>query len=167
MSLTVSRGFSDARRWTGVAASVAEFLDASLRQVKITRPPRGSLKAAKQFFRYVLEGIEMDRDGQAVKETPPMAGISSLSIACEVLSSLPEDHAQPADLDNVKKTIESHLHTIEEVISKLDTQENLSEVDAQRRQQLLSFLTELMRQGLAEEEAAIVDEEHPREFRRG
>ena len=165
MSLTVSRGLTDARRWTGVAASVAEFIAASLKESTVPRPPSGALNAARQFFQYVIDGIAIDQKQSPPSEAfPPMAGISNLSIAYEVLTSLPDPDEQPADLEKLQQTVENHLCTLDKILAQVRSSETAIttlDVDTDQMRQLLEFLTELMNQGLNEEEATIANEEHP------
>src|SRR5688572_12268707 len=100
MSLTVSRGLSDAGRWTAVATTVVEHLEAVEQATKRHRQPPpapvGAIDAALRFFRYVLDGIALDQRRPQTKgsggtapsrPSPAMAGISNLSVAVNVMRS--------------------------------------------------------------------------------
>lgn len=186
MSLTVSRGLTDAGRWTAVATTLAEYLDALDRAAKhkleSPPPPRGAIAAATQFFRFVLEGIELDQkpsqrrrpasanprkngtshvshtgDNGASRPSPAMAGISNLSIAVSVMRS-PKGAAQAEDLEEIQTRINTLLRTVEHLE---DRPPSLSQ---KNRRSLAKFLRELQRQGEIERDAAFASEERPRFF---
>ena len=106
MSLTQSRGLTNAGRWTAVAATLADHLEAleaaKKRGSKMPPPPpNGAVEAAHRFFTFVLTGIEHDqkRGGPSATATPhayqaTAAGISNLSIAVKVIQEEPGSKLQ-------------------------------------------------------------------------
>src|ERR1017187_5116705 len=64
MSLTQSRGLTDAGRWTAVATPLVEHLDAleNAEGHGAPVPPlhSGAIEAARRFFDFVLSGIALD-----------------------------------------------------------------------------------------------------------
>lgn len=137
MSLTVSRGLTDAGRWTTMATMVVEHLNDIEYAVRVHRepppPPLGAYAAAKQFFTLVLNGIARDqhksRGGRAASvgsndgtaSAPTMAGISNLSIAVNVLSSAGgkrRAHPNQEDLEQLQKQIVSLCKTLDEISAR-------------------------------------------------
>jgi hypothetical protein len=169
MSLTVSRGFTDAGRWTAVATTVAEHLDA-MRQAKRRHkeappPPKGAIEAARRFFRYVLEGIHSDQRissragevslSEAGRPSPSMAGFSNLSIAVNVMHS-----AKGTGATNDLGALENQITSLLNALDRL--QEKPSEALPHNDFNLLStFLRELQRQGEIERDASVASHERP------
>jgi hypothetical protein len=174
MSLTVSRGLSDAGRWTAVATSVVEHLEALDRAAKsrreAPRPPVGAMDAARRFFRYVLEGIALDQKrahgrrsaGSAsvatgsTRPSPAMAGISNLSVAVNVMRSA-QGPSSADDLAKFERQISAWLQTLERLQA-----EEVPAVPRKDRISLATFLRELQRQGEIERDAALASQERPR-----
>ena len=169
MSLTVSRGFTDAGRWTAMATTVAEHLDAvrraARRRAEAPSPPRGAIEAARRFFRYVLEGIQLDQRlsplvgdaslSESVRPSPSMAGFSNLSIAVNVMHS-----ARGADSTNDLGTLEKQIKSLLNTLDRL--QEEPSEpLPKKDFSSLSTFLRELQRQGEIERDASIAFNERP------
>lgn len=169
MSLTVSRGFTDAGRWTAVATTVAEHLDAmrqaTKRRTEVPPPPKGAIEAARRFFRYVLEGIQLDQRlsnpvgdaslSESVRPSPSMAGFSNLSIAVNVIHS-----AKGADSTNDLGALERQIKSLLSTLDRL--QEEPSEPLPRRDvNSLITFLRELQRQGEIERDASIASHERP------
>lgn len=170
MSLTVSRGLTDAGRWAAVATTVAEHLDvvrqSAKRRVAAPPPPKGAIEAARRFFRYVLEGIALDQESlsrampgvsfSGTRPSPSMAGFSNLSIAVNVMRSA-KGTGSADDLGTLEKQITSLLQTLDRL------QERTSEAPPENDLSLLStFLRELQRQGEIERDATVATQEHPR-----
>jgi len=175
MSLTVSRGLTDAGRWAAVATAVAEHLDALERAAKRhlapPPPPVGAIAAALRFFHYVLEGIALDQkppnrksasvssSGKGAPRPAAMAGISNLSIAVSVMRSA-QGPASTDDLGEIEQQITSLLRTLELL------QENRLDLLGQRElSSLAKFLRELQRQGEIERDAIVASQERPRAYR--
>lgn len=142
MSYTVSRGLVDASHWTGMASSVASYLD---KWPEGGEPqsvlPKGQFAAAERFFAYVLQGTALDRHERPNPNTPTMAGISNLTIAVEVLAALPwNGHTTHVE---VEKTVRSYLACLAAIREGplRDT------IDSQTVDKLKGFLRELQRQG--------------------
>jgi len=164
MSLTVSRGLTDAGRWTAVATTVAEHLEAmakaAKRRMAVQLPPKGALEAARRFFQYVLEGIELDQGSPRAKvggsSSPSMAGFSNLSIAVNVMRSAKGTNPVE-DLDALKRQISALLETLDRL-----QKEPFEALSANDVQSLITFLRELQRQGEIERDATFAAQEHPR-----
>lgn len=169
MSLTVSRGFTDAGRWTAVATTVAEHLDAvrkaARRQTEAPPPPKGAIEAARRFFRYVLEGIQLDQRpsppvgdaslSESTRPSPSMAGFSNLSIAVNVMHSAKGANSVN-DLGTLEKQIKSLLSTLDRL------QEDPSgPLPKKEFNSLSTFLRELQRQGEIERDASVAVYERP------
>jgi hypothetical protein len=169
MSLTVSRGLTDAGRWTAVATTVAEHLDAVKEAAKSRRamppPPKGAIEAARRFFRYVLDGIELDQaassrpvTGASLSEArsiPSMAGFSNLSIAVNVMRSAEAGYRD--DLGQLRERIAALLETLERL------QERPRDIVPDSDLNLLKrFFCELQRQGEIERDATLASQELPR-----
>src|SRR5450755_273067 len=123
MSLTQSRGLTDAGRWTAVATALVDHLDslenAQQRGATVPPPPAGAIEAARRFFDFVLNGIALDqkRSGVSSSASGPRpsqataAGISNLSIAVKVIRS--EKHnASADDLEQVGREIRFLLNSL-------------------------------------------------------
>jgi len=94
MSFTQSRGLTDAGRWTTIAITLSEHLDA-LEQAKehssaVPPPPIGAIEGARRFFDFVLAGIALDQNRTRASSVAvpyqsqaTAAGISNLSIAVQ------------------------------------------------------------------------------------
>ncbi len=164
MSLTQSRGLTDAGRWTAVATTLAEHLDAleKAKEQGATVPPphSGAIEAARRFFGFVLPGIAVDQKRGSVAPVPPArpsqamaAGISNLSIAVKVMRS-EKPNASTDDLEQVEREIKSLLGTLEH----LQAGKPLSMTE---RKELALFLRELQRQGEIERDAKVAAQERP------
>lgn len=168
MSLTQSRGLTDAGRWTAVATALAEHLDSVERAIQHDAPPpappRGAIEAARRFFRFVLSGIALDKrrstvtEGSLLSTTPGSqaisAGISNLSIAVKVIGS-----NKPDDLQVIEQTVKSYLGTVDRL------EEKQMSATAQEREALSRFFRALQRQGEIERDATIASQEGPRSYR--
>src|SRR4051812_13054791 len=110
MSMTVSRGFQRISRWSGVAASVAEYLEQLIAGThQGMAVPIGAFRALQQFFEAVLEGEAINRRERARNDIPIMAGICCYAIASEVLTSL--QVVEPAK-NEVISQMQVHLKTL-------------------------------------------------------
>jgi hypothetical protein len=170
MSLTQSRGLTNAGRWTAVAATLADHLEA-LEAVKQRGgevpppPPKGAIEAARRFFQFVLAGIDLDQrrsDPNAVTAPRPYqataAGISNLSIAVKVIKS--ENRNEPvADLTGVEREIKALLDSL------VRMQSSASPPTEAELKSLAWFLRELQRQGEIEQDASIAFQEGPKIYR--
>lgn len=142
MSQTVSRGLVDASHWTGMASAVASYLEAWLAdQVKSRQLPKGQFQAASRFFRYVTQGVALDRGEILDPNVPTMAGISNLTIATEVLSALPK-----ADLAE-SAAVQAMVERYQKCLRAIQKGGPIPEIDRSTVQELHDFLRELQRQG--------------------
>ena len=174
MSLTVSRGLTDAGRWTAVATAVAEYLDefdaAVTKRTQLPSPPGGAIRAAERFFELGLRGIAVDeaprrrkgRNGHSperdVPPPPTMAGISNLTIARRVMQSsrLHADVSGPDDSAEMRRQITSLLTTLKSLAG-----EPRPTVARRDRLRVAKFFHELRRHGEAERDAALAAQERP------
>ena len=165
MSLTQSRGLTDAGRWTAVATTLAEHLDAleKAKEQGATVPPphSGAIEAARRFFGFVLTGIAVDQKRGSVAPVPPArpsqamaAGISNLSIAVKVMRS-EKPNASTDDLEQVEREIKSLLVTLNHL------QAGKEPLSIAERKSLAMFLRELQRQGEIERDAKVAAQERP------
>ena len=165
MSLTQSRGLTDAGRWTAVATTLVEHLDAlenATGQGTTVPPPHsGAIEAARRFFGFVLDGIRVDQKRGSVGSMPlparpsqaMAAGISNLSIAVKVMRS--EKPSVPTDdLGQVEREIKALLDSLEH----LQAGKPLSMV---KLKELATFLRELQRQGEIGRDAKVNAQEQP------
>jgi hypothetical protein len=170
MSLTQSRGLTDAGRWTAVATALVDHLDslenAQQRGATVPPPPAGAIEAARRFFDFVLNGIALDqkRSGVSSSASGPRpsqataAGISNLSIAVKVIRS--EKHnASADDLEQVGREIRFLLNSLEHL------QARTGPLPMTEVKPLAAFLRELRRQGEIERDAAVASQERPRAYR--
>jgi hypothetical protein len=166
MSLTHSRGLTAAGRWTAVAATLADHLDAleSANGANVAPPPLGAIEAARRFFNFVLTGIDLDLKRSSVSNIASApgqttaAGISNLSIAVKVIRS-EKPNATPNDLEQVEREIRSLLNSL----NQLDARNK--PLPATERKALATFLRELQRQGEIERDAAVAAQERPIAYR--
>lgn len=169
MSLTQSRGLADAGRWTAAATTLADHLEAlgSAKEQSGSVPalPNGAIQAARRFFTFALNGIELDqnRGSMNLAATPrpsqaAAAGISNLSIAVKVIRS-EKAKSKTADLMIVERKIKSLLDSLDHLQSRKEP------LSATKRRSLALFLRELQRQGEIERDAAIALQEGPRIYR--
>lgn len=173
MSLTQSRGMTDAGRWTAVATTLAEHLEAYKNAREhgepLPSPPVGAIERARRFFLLVLNGIDFDhkktQPGTPSSLTPGSrrpsqamaAGISNLSIAVKVMRST-KVNASTDDLGEIERQIKSLLSTLERLeMSK----EGVSVADCDS---LANFVQELQRQGEIERDATVAAQERPRSY---
>jgi hypothetical protein len=169
MSLTQSRGLTDAGRWTAVAATLADHLDALEnargRGGSVPPPPQGAIEAARRFFNFALAGIELDQErrGRSVarlsrRTEAAAAGISNLSIAVKVIR--PEKPAtSPAELVEVEHRIKDLLNSLRYLRSRGRS------LSPTQRKSLALFFRDLQRQGEMESDAALAFQEGPRAYR--
>lgn len=165
MSLTHSRGLTDAGRWTAVATTLVEHLDAleNAKEHGATVPPphSGAIEAARRFFHFVLNGIEVDQKRGSVGSIPlparpsqaMAAGISNLSIAVKVMRS-EKPNASTYDLEQVGREIKS-------LLGALDHLQARKPLSTSEREELTMFLRELRRQGEIEQDAKVAAQERP------
>lgn len=170
MSLTASRGLMDAGRWTTVAMTVAEHIraiqDARSEHNAPPSAPAGALNAAGQFLGYALAAL--DRSGtQGVQGSvsraiatgaPTMAGISSLSIAVNVIRSA-QGAASIENLDKVRQEIDA----LSKSLALLESP-SLETIDSVELDRLREFFKELGRAGRVDRAAAIASNERPIRF---
>jgi hypothetical protein len=166
MSLTQSRGLTDAGRWTAVATTLVEHLDAleNADRHGATVPPlhSGAIEAARRFFAFVLSGIALDQKRGSVGSVPSparpsqamAAGISNLSIAVKVMRS-EKPNASTDNLDQVEREIKSLLVALNHL------QEGKEPLSIAERKSLAMFLRELQRQGEIERDAKVAAQERP------
>lgn len=166
MSLTQSRGLTDAGRWTAVATTLAEHLDAlehaKEHEATVPPPPSGAIEAARRFFGFVLSGIALDQKRGGVGSVPSparpsqamAAGISNLSIAVKVIRS-EKPNASTDDLQQVEREIKSLLDALEHL------QVGKEPLSTEERKSLAMFLRELQRQGEIERDAKVAAQERP------
>ena len=142
MSYTVSRGLVDASHWTGMASSVAGYLEKWLTADEEQSPlPNGQFAAAERFFAYVLQGTALDRHERLNPDTPTMAGISNLTIAVKVLAALPwNGHTTH---EQVEMTVQSYR----ECLAAIRAGDLKDSIDTPTVDKLKGFLRELQRQG--------------------
>ena len=169
MSLTQSRGLTDAGRWTAVATTLADHLDA-LEEANgriVPPPPTGAIEAALRFFNFVLTGIALDqkRSGAASniasipsRSQSAAAGISNLSIAVKVIRSEKPD-TSGSDLEQVEQEIKTLRNSVEHLKARAES------LPSTERRSLARFLRELQRQGEIERDAAVAAQERPRAYR--
>ena len=168
MSHTQSRGLTDAGRWTAVATTLAEHLNA-LEHAKeqgatVPPPPSGAIEAARRFFGFVLKGIELDQKRSGISSGVPRpsqamaAGISNLSIAVKVIRS-EKPNASADDLEQVEREIKSLLDTLEHLRAGNES------IPIGECRSLATFLRELQRQGEIERDATVASQERPRAYR--
>jgi hypothetical protein len=168
MSLTQSRGLTDAGRWTAVATTLADHLDAleNLNAASVPPPPTGAIEAALRFFNFVLTGIALDQKRVSVtsniastahRSQTTAAGISNLSIAVKVIRSEKPGTAAN-DLDQVEREIKSLRNSLEHLKARNEP------LPPTKRRSLARFLRELQRQGEIERDAAVAAQERPRAY---
>ena len=140
MSMTVSRGLQRISNWSGVAASVAEYLEQSTAGThQEARIPRGAIRALQQFFEAVLEGEAIGRRERTRDDIPPMAGICCYAIASEVLTSI--RGIEPSSKE-VASRAQAHLETLR-ILQQGGQPKNTAHG-------LFEFATHMMRLGLAD-----------------
>lgn len=144
MSNSAARGLADATRWVGVAAGMIDYLD-DWCGVAATGdhlpPPKRTFASARRFLTWVLDGVALNRRSKPGKAVPTMAGLSNLTIAVEVLSSLPT--ASGKDLEAVESRVRSYL----ECLLAIEDPSRGGAVSVDTIRELRSFFQELLRQG--------------------
>lgn len=173
MSFTRSRGLTDAGRWTAVATTLAEHLEALKHAEELGSefppPPTGAIERARSFFGLVLDGIAFDKNraqvgsifsptaGRRRPSQAMAAGISNLSIAVKVIGS-GKTSGSASDLSEVEHRIKSLLQTLDRL------QQGTRPLPSTECQSLADFLRELQRQGEIERDATIATQERPRSY---
>ncbi len=138
-----------------MAASVADYLAAwkksHARGIKL---PLGQFTAAERFFRYVLQGIALERRVRSDPNSPTMAGISNLTIAVQVLAALPGNRS--VDNDEAECLANSYVALLRKFRDGSTTPD-----DAPTAQEMFDFLKELQHQGNLARHAAFASTSSP------
>ena len=150
MSLTHSPGYHHADRWTGVAASTAEYLEDYPNRISQIRFPAGALRAAEQFFDGVKYGLVQNRKECNHQTThleihSPMYGICCFSIALNVFKKTRPRLLKDYSENELKKFEEKVINPYIEELRKIQQRERIT-----RKQglELFNFFEELMKQGV-------------------
>jgi hypothetical protein len=156
---------TDAGRWTTVATTVAEHLNAVEDALEGHHPPPpapvGALDAAEQFFTFVLLALDRPNAPGAASQhigrssTPAMAGISSLSIAVTVMRKAQGDVSTP-NLQRVREQVNAFSRTLKALKERQTDEVNRSDLS-----DLIDFFKELGRAGRIDRAATIAMHERP------
>lgn len=150
MSLTMSPGITQARQWIAVATAFSEYLEQlgpALQKPDGSLPPipRGALEGAMRFFSLVRDGIEQQKKSNGVpSSTPPMAGISNLSIAARLIAPTIASPSNSLDAIDVATAKFSH-------VTEWLRDGKARSVKPEDLKALAGFVRDLERQGLSEE----------------
>jgi len=166
MSMTASRGLMDAGRWTTVAVTVAEHVSAvqAARKAHQNLPsaPAGALNAAGQFLKNALKALDrttmLESHGTVRDFTggaPTMVGISSLSIAVNVIRS-----AQGVESAGNVDAIRGHIDALSRSLDQLETP-SAGSIEPGELQRLGDFFRELGRTGRVYRAASLASNERP------
>lgn len=153
MSHTVSAGFQRMSRWSGVAASVAEYLGLLIANTHHgTKVPIGTIRGFEQFFDCVREGFVINRNqGRRIREIRIMAAICCYDIAVEVMTGLDRYHSVPA-AETVDDTAMRHRAILRRILAGASVQHRMEEVKA-----LFEFTNHLMQSGSKDAESELYE----------
>jgi len=164
MSRTAARGFADATRWVGVAASMVEYLDDLLAADSSARPapPPRTVASAKRFLSWVLEGIAISRRSGTARHVPTMAALSSFTIAMEVFSARPPvTLGQAGSTEAALTAVESSVQAYLQCLDALEDPARRDAVSGETARALREFLHDLLRHGNAARYAEFAQGEQP------
>jgi hypothetical protein len=154
----------DAGRWTTVATTVAEHIEAVEHAIdrhrSVPPAPPGALDAAEQFFEYVLLALDQRPDISASasqqigpSSAPTMAGISSLSIAVTVMRQAQGD---VSNLKKVRERVDAFTRTLRAL-----KEHQTDKVEKAELSELMEFFKQLGRAGRIDRAATIAMHERP------
>lgn len=141
MSYTVSPGKVDVTRWAGVAAHLSDYLGD---WVSTGEPPRdvlsrGTLLAAERFLTQVIAGLAVGKPEAGAMPAKPMAGVSNLAIALDVIAAIGSDVQRR--LTDVARSIDGYRNVIRQLREERPPPAALELVTSMHQ-----FFTELHRQ---------------------
>ena len=154
MSNVLSNDSSDASQWIGVASNLASALEAYAKGPETHRIPRGLVLAGQQFLQSAKEGFDLVDGQPGTTSIAPMAAISSLQVATDVLRVTSKEGLGVSVL---RETVEQFLDLINALASTSATRPRIDQCA-----KMATFFRELARQGVLKRSHDIRTLELPR-----